>query len=98
MAAFQLTKTNDNHLEPRLALAHLPKSCAICAINKFAVQAELEKEQERYREKEGGSKRERHVLGTFINHCNRDTAGNCQLAKAKQIINLKMAANVAVAN
>lgn len=40
-AAFQLTKTNDNHLEQ----THLPKSCAICAINKFAVQTE---KQERH--------------------------------------------------
>lgn len=86
-AAFQLTKTNDYHLEQ----THLPKSCAICAINKFAVQTE--KERGREREEEEGETCAWHIYKSL------QTAGNRQfvLVKAEQIINLKLAANVATA-
>lgn len=62
-----------------------------CRQRKTDIWEEEEKERRRRR------RRARHVLGTFINHCRLQAIVSSLLAKVEQIINLKLAANVAAA-
>lgn len=66
--------------------------------NKQICSADRERQTYAKRKRERRRRRRaRHVLGTFINHCRLQAIVSSLLAKVEQIINLKLAANVAAA-